>query len=98
MCVHQPSDKCDCRKPSPKMVLEAARELDVDLARSVFVGDRLSDVGCGLAAGCRYSILLRTGMGEKAEKLHDIRANPATTPDFVAHDLGEAVDWALARL
>lgn len=98
MCVHQPTDKCDCRKPQPKMVFEAAKALDIDLKRSVFVGDRLSDVGCGIAAGCRYSILLRTGMGEKAEKLHEINASPAETPSYIAHDLAEAVDWSLGRL
>lgn len=98
MCVHHPKENCDCRKPKPKMVLEAAKALNIDLKRSVFVGDRLSDVGAGIAGGCRYSILLRTGMGEKAEKLHDIQPSTAETPSYIAHDLAEAVDWSLGKL
>jgi histidinol-phosphate phosphatase family protein len=98
ICVHRPEEGCECRKPKPRMVREAAKALGIDLSRSVFVGDRLSDVATGIASGCRYSILLRTGMGEKAEKLLDLRAKPEETPDYVAHDLGEAVDWALERI
>jgi D-glycero-D-manno-heptose 1,7-bisphosphate phosphatase len=45
------------RKPSPELLLTAAKEHDLDLARSFFVGDRLSDIECGLAAGCRTVLL-----------------------------------------
>ena len=50
-CVHQPSDGCDCRKPAPGMMLAAAADLAIDLARSTTVGDRERDVEAGLAAG-----------------------------------------------
>ena len=46
------------RKPGPGMLLRAARELGVDVARSVMVGDRCSDVGAGLAAGVRQCFLV----------------------------------------
>lgn len=65
-CPHTPSDACDCRKPLPGMLLEAARALDLDLARSVFVGDKESDLEAGHAAGCR-SFLVRTGYGRSVE-------------------------------
>jgi D-glycero-D-manno-heptose 1,7-bisphosphate phosphatase len=61
-CPHTPNDACDCRKPLPGMLLRAAKELDLDLARSVFVGDKESDLEAGHAAGCR-SFLVRTGYG-----------------------------------
>ena len=54
------------RKPSPAMVLEAARDLGLDLSRSWFVGDKAIDVQCGLAAGCR-AILVQTGEGAGAD-------------------------------
>ncbi len=47
------------RKPGPGMLLRAARELDVDLARSVLVGDRCSDIEAGLAAGVRQCFLVK---------------------------------------
>jgi D-glycero-D-manno-heptose 1,7-bisphosphate phosphatase len=50
-CFHTDADGCSCRKPKPGMLLEAARERDIDLARSYVVGDRWSDVEAGRAAG-----------------------------------------------
>ncbi len=52
-CVHGPADGCDCRKPRPGMLLQAARELGLDLAASVMIGDKPSDVEAGAAAGAR---------------------------------------------
>lgn len=52
VCYHSDADGCLCRKPKPGMLLEAARELDIDLARSCMVGDRWRDVGAAQAAGC----------------------------------------------
>jgi D-glycero-D-manno-heptose 1,7-bisphosphate phosphatase len=49
------------RKPAPGMLLRAAAELDIDLASSWMVGDSLRDVEAGQRAGCRGSILVRTG-------------------------------------
>ena len=49
------------RKPGPGMLLRAARDLDLDLARSWMVGDSLSDALAGRHAGCRGSLLVRTG-------------------------------------
>jgi len=56
------------RKPAPGMLLQAAREHDIDLARSWMVGDQERDIEAGIAAGCR-SILLASDMVEtQAEK------------------------------
>ena len=58
-CPHAPEDQSRCRKPSPEMLLQAAKELDLDLARSFMVGDKASDVEAGKRAGCQ-TILLST--------------------------------------
>jgi D-glycero-D-manno-heptose 1,7-bisphosphate phosphatase len=55
-CPHAPEASCSCRKPAPGLLLDAARELGLDLATSVMIGDKASDVTAGLAAGCRHII------------------------------------------
>ncbi len=57
-CPHRPEDECPNRKPNPGMLLEAAKELDIDLGLSVMIGDNLSDVEAGRNAGCRLNILI----------------------------------------
>ena len=52
-CPHAPDAGCACRKPAPGLLEQAARELDLDLAASVIVGDKPSDVAAGLAVGAR---------------------------------------------
>ena len=55
-CPHAPEEGCACRKPKPGMLLDAARELDLDLAASVMLGDKPSDVEAGRAAGMRSEL------------------------------------------
>lgn len=57
-CEHGPDDGCACRKPLPGMLLRAAEEHDIDLAASVMIGDKPSDVEAGRAAGCLLNGLL----------------------------------------
>jgi D,D-heptose 1,7-bisphosphate phosphatase len=59
-CLHHPDAvneslrvDCDCRKPKPGLLLQAARELDIDLAGSFMLGDSPRDIEAGLAAGCQ---------------------------------------------
>lgn len=68
-CPHHPKHasgdylkECDCRKPLPGMLLQAAGELDIDLAASFMIGDKLADVQAGLSAGCT-PLLVLTGYG-----------------------------------
>lgn len=75
------------RKPAPGMLLRAARELDLDLARSWMVGDMVSDMLAGHNAGCAGSILVLTGHGKISESEAGAFAN------HVASDLAAAVDW-----
>jgi histidinol-phosphate phosphatase family protein len=53
VCPHEVSEDCPCRKPKPGLILTAARELEVDPARSYMVGDSASDVEAGKRAGAR---------------------------------------------
>ena len=53
VCGHVDADNCACRKPRPGLLLDAARELDIDLAASYMVGDRWRDIAAGQRAGCK---------------------------------------------
>lgn len=61
LCPHGEAETCDCRKPSPKLLVEAALEYDIDLAQSWMIGDRPSDVMTGVNAGTK-TILVQTGV------------------------------------
>jgi transaldolase len=52
VCPHDDSDHCDCRKPLPGLLLRGARTFNIDLGRSVMVGDRWRDIDAGRTAGC----------------------------------------------
>ncbi len=90
-CPHHPDGvvegltiRCDCRKPQPGMLLQAAHDLDLDLERSWFVGDILDDVEAGNRAGCRTILVdLNT---------ESLPQNPLRVPTFVARDTLHALD------
>lgn len=101
VCPHHPTEGeppyrmiCDCRKPRPGLLQRAARDLRLDLAGSVMVGDKISDVAVGQSVGAA-GVLVLTGYG-RGEWEHQ-RAQWTSKPDHVAEDLLDAVDWALAR-
>ena len=98
-CPHHPEAPleayrrvCECRKPRPGMILTAARELGLDLARSVMVGDRRLDVASGHAAGVR-AVLVRTGLGAAEDE--DLVEDGGAQPDAILNNLMEAVGWIL---
>lgn len=61
---------CECRKPSPGLLLKAAKEWDIDLEQSYMIGDHNSDIEAGHAAGVK-SIFVRTGHGDHEEEFVD---------------------------
>jgi len=61
-CPHRPDEHCDCRKPEPGMLLQAAQELDIDLKNSYMVGDAATDIVAGQRVGCSTFMVL-TGRG-----------------------------------
>jgi D,D-heptose 1,7-bisphosphate phosphatase len=82
-------EECACRKPSPKMVLEAAEDFNIELSKSYFIGDAVSDIECGINAGTR-TILVKTGYGNESfstlQKLNKM-------PTFVANNILDAVNF-----
>jgi D-glycero-D-manno-heptose 1,7-bisphosphate phosphatase len=83
-CFHSQAANCDCRKPKPGMLLEAASELQIDLAQSYMVGDRASDVEAGEAAGCSTVFI----------DLDYLERRPAS-PTFTVRSITEAADRIL---
>ncbi|MBN1866182.1 HAD-IIIA family hydrolase [Candidatus Sumerlaeota bacterium] len=88
-CPHGLNDGCSCRKPGTALVERAREELNLDLAHSVFIGDRTSDLETGRRTGMT-TILVRTGAaGSDGEY--------GVEPDYVASDLSDAARWVLER-
>jgi D-glycero-D-manno-heptose 1,7-bisphosphate phosphatase len=84
VCYHRDEDRCECRKPKPGMLLEAASELGIDLGQSFLVGDRWRDVAAGQAAGCRV-YFVDWGYSEKRP----------SEPFIAVKSLSEAADHIL---
>jgi histidinol-phosphate phosphatase family protein len=60
VCPHGREENCNCRKPKPTLLQEAAKDFDFDLKASFMIGDRESDIEAGKNAGCK-TILVATG-------------------------------------
>jgi D-glycero-D-manno-heptose 1,7-bisphosphate phosphatase len=82
------------RKPNTGMLVAAAWEHDLDIARSFMVGDKATDIDLARNAGCT-GILVQTGFGEQV--LSGIYQHQ-TQPDYLATDLANAVNWIANRL
>ncbi|MDA2927796.1 HAD-IIIA family hydrolase [Acidobacteria bacterium AH-259-G07] len=107
-CPHHPqagsgpySRTCRCRKPEPGLLLRAARDLEIELAASHIIGDRLHDVEAGHRAGCK-SILVKTGYGREELLLLNEKSSPTADsphplrhPDYVAENILDGVKWIL---
>ena len=96
-CPHEPSASieafrvdCDCRKPKPGLVTRAARDLGLDVERSIVVGDKWSDIGLAKQTGAR-GVLVRTGYGRSQEK----NRQEGLSADAVVDTLMDAVNWIL---
>ncbi len=99
-CPHHPElgneryrRDCDCRKPRPGLLRQAALKSNVDLKRSFLVGDRLIDIETGKAAGTT-NVLVLTGYGE--EEYEASRKNELAI-DYVARDLLEGWQFIKQR-
>jgi histidinol-phosphate phosphatase family protein len=79
-CPDVPDQPSECRKPAPGMVLQAAREHDLDLSRSFLIGDKEIDAECAHNAGVR-AIRVRTGFDTVTD---------GSCADWVAEDLPAA--------
>lgn len=84
-CVEGPG--CDCYKPKPKMLVDAAKEWKIDLSKSFMIGDRWRDIGAGQAAGCKTFFI---DYGYAEQQPHN--------PDFVVKSIVEAGEIILNEL
>jgi D-glycero-D-manno-heptose 1,7-bisphosphate phosphatase len=83
-CTHY-DDGCECRKPAPGLIRQAASEHEIDVARSAVVGDRGSDIA------------LAHGVGIPGVLVPGPLAYDGPEPDFRANDLLEAARWIVGR-
>jgi len=81
ICFHDDADNCDCRKPKPGMLIEAAKKWNIELNSSFFVGDTWKDISAGKNANCK-TLLIKT----------DYNQTNMPDSDFVVNNLSSAVE------
>ena len=86
LCPHSQSHRCNCRKPKPGMLLEAALVHKINLSKSFMVGDRASDIEAGLRAGCSAIFINR----------HYAEPYP-NGQNYTVSSLTKAVDYILSN-
>jgi D-glycero-D-manno-heptose 1,7-bisphosphate phosphatase len=86
VCYHDDHDQCSCRKPEPGLLLQAALDWKIDVARSFMVGDRWKDIEAGKRAGCRTILVGK-----------EVRLSGVPRPDHRAESLIEAVGWIVRQ-
>jgi len=91
-CFHHPDAKirkfrkiCNCRKPKPGLLLSAAKEHNIDLSKSWMIGDGITDIQAGVAAGCKTILI-----GRMKCELCKIMEDKGVKPDFIAPNLYKA--------
>ena len=90
-CPHTPDDRCDCRKPNPGLLYQAAARFEIELNEGFVIGDKTCDIDLGRGVGAR-SILVRTGYGS------DPKNSSNSMPDYVVDDLVAASGVVLTEL
>lgn len=100
-CSHHPNATlpqyridCQCRKPRPGLLLQAADDLDIDLKNSFMVGDRMTDVIAGRRAGCR-SVLVQSGMHTAAPIQTSEALDANIQAEHTCENLLQAANWIL---
>jgi D-glycero-D-manno-heptose 1,7-bisphosphate phosphatase len=100
-CPHHPNAtminyriNCACRKPQPGLLLQAAKDHQLDLPSSFMVGDRITDIIAGARAGCR-TLLVQTGQHEAPPIQTAEPIDTSIQPDWTCANLTEAVEWIL---
>ena len=88
-CPHRPEENCICRKPKPGLLFKIARQFDIDLSETPFVGDSISDIRAAVMAKA-IPILVRTGKGEHVMQNYP-EAMDVPVYDDLAHFVREAL-------
>ena len=93
-CPHSKDANCNCRKPRPGMLLRASSELGLDMSDAVFIGDSITDIRAGQAAGI-HTVLVLTGLGmEQFRECH----HEVDRPFRITVNLQHAVEVILERM
>jgi len=87
VCYHDDKDDCNCRKPKPGLLLDAAEDRGLDLKTSFMVGDRWRDIEAGCSAGCR-TVFIDLGYSERQPENPDVRVK----------SLAEAAEWIIQKV
>ena len=82
-------EKCKCRKPSPQLVFDAAHDLNIDLNKSFFIGDKVSDIECGFNAGLNSILITNT---ISPVELNELK-NSQNSPNFTSSNFLDAVHY-----
>ena len=83
VCPHRPDEGCECRKPGPALLEQAARDFQADLTQAFVIGDKSIDIETGRRVGAT-TLLVRTGYGA------EVAAQGGAGADYVVDDLAEA--------
>jgi D-glycero-D-manno-heptose 1,7-bisphosphate phosphatase len=86
MCPHGPAVNCDCRKPKPKLVLQAVHDFSLDPKTTYFVGDRESDIMAGVNAGTKTVLVKTANVPVESEEA-----------DYTAPTLLDAMKYVVAH-
>lgn len=95
VCPHTPEDCCNCRKPQPGLLLQAAKDYKLDLLNSIFIGDSESDITAGNVAGC-ITILLDSCIADNEYQPH--LSTTIKQSDYHFPNLFTATDYILSIL
>ena len=87
VCYHDDQDGCECRKPAPGLLMQAASQYNIDVSSSFIVGDRWKDVEAGRRAACT-TIMIDLGYGESVH----------SQPDQWVDSLPEATEWIIGKM
>ncbi|MGZ3636173.1 MAG: D-glycero-alpha-D-manno-heptose-1,7-bisphosphate 7-phosphatase, partial [Syntrophales bacterium] len=101
-CPHHQTDgvgvylqSCACRKPGAGMLIEASKELDIDLPHSYTIGDMLKDIQVARTVGAK-GILVKTGYGMNTIQKDLASEYPEICqPSYIAEDILDAVKWIM---
>jgi len=89
-CPHHPDDNCECRKPKPKMLLQAASDLNIALGRSYVIGDKNMDIEMGENVGCKTILIAEEDKESETDK-------QVHCPDYTASNISAAAQWIIAK-
>ncbi|MDP3881880.1 MAG: HAD-IIIA family hydrolase [Nanoarchaeota archaeon] len=89
-CIHHPKydGECNCRKPKPGLILQAQRDLDIDIEESYMIGDNLSDIQTGINAGVKKTFRI----GILREDIMELQHKKQIYPDYTLPDLVQIAD------